>query len=202
MKTHPMPPLRSAPSARRRRAAGFTLVELLTVVTIIVILAGLTIGGLSFFARRQNEAKTKVQLKLLADAIENFKYDYGVYPPLPSAEGTEQFTEASGEGETTELWMALFGDTDNDQILYESDDDQDAYLGELDPRSSNQGWLEKDGDRYRILDGFGTEYRYRKTSDATTMRNPDFDLWSAGADGMTDPENRLAEDSKDDIWEN
>lgn len=191
-----------APSLPRRAAAGFTLVELLTVVTIIVILAGLTVGGLSFYNRRQAEDKTRVQLKLLANACEEFKYDYGMYPPLPNkSTGKEVFTTAAGKDQTYKLWTALFGDTDNDGQLYDVDEDQTSYLADLDPDSNNQGWITGSGNNLEIDDGFGHEYRYRKTSNAAQMRNPDFDLWSQGADGETDTApNTTHKDTRDDIW--
>ena len=84
----------------RRRGFGFTLIELLAVITIIVILAGLTVGGMKFFSQ------------------------------------------------TSDLWLALFGDSDNDKSDYEKDDDQEPYLGELDPKASAQGWLLQEGERY------------------------------------------------------
>lgn len=185
-----------------RRSTGFTLIELLTVVTIIVILAGLTVGGLSFFNRRQAEDKTRVQLKLLANACEEFKYDYGLYPPLPNkTNNTPVYTNTSGDAQTNKLWTALFGDTDNDGKNYDADDDQTAYLADLDPDSKNQGWITGTGTGLKIVDGFGNEYRYRKVATASQMKNPDFDLWSIGADGKTNTSpTSTHKDNRDDIW--
>ena len=60
---------------------GFTLIELMAVITIIVILAGLVVGGLGFVNDRQAKEKAKVQIALLSKAIEEYKLDNGVYPP-------------------------------------------------------------------------------------------------------------------------
>jgi prepilin-type N-terminal cleavage/methylation domain-containing protein len=182
---------------------GFSLVELLTVVTIIVILAGLTIGGLSYFNRRQAEDKIRVQLKLLANACEEFKYDYGTYPPLPDKSGNEVFTNTGGTTETNRLWTALYGDTDNDGSTYTGDSDQSPYIAELDPDSTAQGWIAgyPPISALKLVDGFGNEYRYRKRSNKNEMRNPDFDLWSMGADGKTnDSPTSTAKETKDDLW--
>lgn len=169
------------------RRGGFTLVELLTVVTIIVILAGLTVGGLSFYNRRVAEDKTRMQIKLLANALETYRFETGAYPQANNPEGINQ---------TRILWERLFGDGEKN--------DTTVYLSELDPASTRQGWLEKSGNVYRILDGFGTEFRYRRLSDAAEMRNPDFDLWSCGADGRSNaasPYNPNHPDNRDDIWD-
>ena len=55
----------------------------------------------------------------------------------------------------------------------------------------------------KIFDPFGNEYRYRKVADKTKQKNPDFDLWSCGANGKTSgtvPYDPNLADTKDDIW--
>ena len=71
---------------QRNGRAAFTLIELMAVITIIVILAGLVVGGLGFVTERQAKEKAKVQIALLSKAIEEYKLDMGKYPG--SAENT------------------------------------------------------------------------------------------------------------------
>lgn len=61
-----------------RRA--FTLIELLTVMAIIGILAAIIIPTVSSVRVSANKAKTKVQFNQWSAAIESFRSEYGYYP--------------------------------------------------------------------------------------------------------------------------
>ena len=47
----------------RHGRAAFTLIELMAVITIIVILAGLVVGGMGFVHEKQAKEKAKVQIR-------------------------------------------------------------------------------------------------------------------------------------------
>ncbi|MCF7688054.1 MAG: prepilin-type N-terminal cleavage/methylation domain-containing protein [Cephaloticoccus sp.] len=64
----------------RRRGRAFTLIELLTVMAIIGILAAILIPTVSAVRVSANRAKTKVQFNQWAAAIESFRIEYGYYP--------------------------------------------------------------------------------------------------------------------------
>jgi prepilin-type N-terminal cleavage/methylation domain-containing protein len=66
--------------------AGFTLVELLTVITIISILAAMTIGISGYVRRAQMEAKTRAKLQSIRDALEVYKLEAGKYPDVGGAQ--------------------------------------------------------------------------------------------------------------------
>src|SRR6478672_2994940 len=82
---------------------AFTLIELMAVITIIVILAGLVIGGLGYVTERQARAKAQVQIQLLSKALEEYKLDMGTYPP------TANSTTGTGQSAVS-LYQALFKD--------------------------------------------------------------------------------------------
>ena len=64
----------------RERQAGFTLLELLIVMTIIGILATIAIPSLIQYPIRAKEAVLKNNLKEIRDTLEKFYADKGHYP--------------------------------------------------------------------------------------------------------------------------
>ena len=66
---------------RRIRASGFTLVELMVVIAIIGILAGLIVYLLPGVKEKQVRGRVKTELALLTMAINNYKEKNGFYPP-------------------------------------------------------------------------------------------------------------------------
>ena len=64
----------------RSGAAAFTLIELLVVISIIALLASLTVGLSGLAARKSKEARLKGDLNRFAAAIENYKSAIGSYP--------------------------------------------------------------------------------------------------------------------------
>jgi len=65
----------------RRTQAGFTLVELLVVMSLIVILAGLGLSLYGSSIARSKEAVLKEDLFRMRDAIDQYRADKGTYPP-------------------------------------------------------------------------------------------------------------------------
>jgi prepilin-type N-terminal cleavage/methylation domain-containing protein len=70
-----------------RQHAGFTLVELLTVIVIISILAAITMGLSKVITTRQNITKAVSEMDMIATALDEFKRDYGDYPPMDNPSG-------------------------------------------------------------------------------------------------------------------
>lgn len=178
----------TTPSHRVPR--GFTLIEMLSSITIIVILAGMVVAGTAFVKEKQRRSVAEVQIKLLANACEEFKLDNHFYP------GIQENTRGDGKNMSNELFSDLYWDSDRDGSGPKSDADQKIYIAELDPEHNKQGWIDGNGQAARIIDPWGNEYRYRKGSNAI---NPDFDLWSSGKDGKTSPDNPKDKNNRDDV---
>jgi len=60
---------------------AFTLVELLMVISIIGIIASLTVAGIASARGKKEESAVKAQLAKLELAIESYKKQFGAYPP-------------------------------------------------------------------------------------------------------------------------
>ncbi|HUB87019.1 MAG TPA: type II secretion system protein [Verrucomicrobiae bacterium] len=71
--------LKDKPAARH---LAFTLVELLTVIAIIAVLASLGIVVAGRVKRTAYINKTQAEMAQVESAIENYKTDYGFYPPV------------------------------------------------------------------------------------------------------------------------
>lgn len=67
------------------RNKGFTLVELLVVMSILGVLITLIAGGFRTAQTRGRDAQRKSDLKEIANALELFYSDYGKYPPESSS---------------------------------------------------------------------------------------------------------------------
>ncbi len=83
---------------RSARRAGFTILELLTVIAVIAILATILIPVVGNVQRNAKKAKTRVQFSQWGAAIEAFRQEYGFYPNFGSAliddaTKTRQFVE-------------------------------------------------------------------------------------------------------------
>src|ERR1043165_6366561 len=64
----------------RISSPAFTLVELLAVMAIILLLAGMIIGIGSYMSRKSLESKARSQLHQLNLALELYKNDWGAFP--------------------------------------------------------------------------------------------------------------------------
>lgn len=75
-----MSALLTPPCGHPRRLFAFTLVELLTVIAIIAILAAILVPTLAGARTAAKRARTRVQFGQWAMAIEAFRQEYGCYP--------------------------------------------------------------------------------------------------------------------------
>lgn len=82
---HHSPPLAARPSLSVTpdcRRGSFTLIEILVVITIIGILAGMVFKMMGYAGRQSQKAQTIQILEKVAHALEEYKAEYGQYPPV------------------------------------------------------------------------------------------------------------------------
>ena len=193
----------------RSGKAAFTLIELMAVITIIVILAGLVVGGLGYVTEKQAKSKANVQMALLSKALEAYKLDMGNYPLTANSatglgnsaaslyiplfyEGYDYAEKSrTGTPPTPTNWTKRVGTIDYAKSTT-------IYIADLDPTTTKQGWVDSvtganpsPPPSTTVKDPWGTEYRYRSAQQQTgtttnaLTQNPDFDLWSSGRDVLT-----------------
>ena len=65
---------------QRRRAVPFTLIEVVVVIVILVTLASVATPMYMNYIKKSKIATAKTQIKLLDDALQQYKLDVGTYP--------------------------------------------------------------------------------------------------------------------------
>ena len=65
---------------RKNRVASFSLVELLTVMAIIAILAALVLGAASGVMEKARRSRATSEIQAMSTALEGYKIDNGIYP--------------------------------------------------------------------------------------------------------------------------
>jgi prepilin-type N-terminal cleavage/methylation domain-containing protein len=87
--------MKTMPIRSRRPCAGFTIVELLTVIAIIAILAAMLLPTLGAARRHAQRVQARLEIDQIAQAILKYDSDYGRFPVstnVQSAAGTFDFT--------------------------------------------------------------------------------------------------------------
>src|SRR5437763_3561193 len=65
---------------RVKCSVAFTIVEILVVMTIILVLAGLILATSSYVHNKGARSRAEAEIAAMSAALENYKADNGVYP--------------------------------------------------------------------------------------------------------------------------
>lgn len=181
---------------------AFTLIELITVVTIIALLFSLVVGGFTYADRYSKRSKTKITIKAVRSGLENYKQEFGAYPMPRSPDAMIDIANKSyivGGGAC--LYQALSGDG-FDQIEGASGRGTSNSDGNIDDFEAKNVMLKDmprelwatSNDFYYIIDGFGHPIRYVKAAptqasipgqaapEKTTINQGTYDIWSYSED--------------------
>ena len=80
------------------RTAGFTLIELMVVIVILGILAGLVVPRITEKPEEARRVKAELQIQELSSALKEFKIDNGFYPS--TEQGLQALVEKPAVGKT------------------------------------------------------------------------------------------------------
>lgn len=96
-----------APTSQQKRGSAFTLVELMGVMVVIAILAGLTLGGAGAVRRQGAVNQAKAEIAALQAACDRFYADNNTYPSNTSVSPSSSFAPtaytAAGQALLTNL---------------------------------------------------------------------------------------------------
>ncbi len=180
------------------KKSAFTLFELLLVMGILLVLAGMTIGIAEGLQRRSARATARGQLALLLQALDSYKMHHGDYPWIDAG------SDGSGE-----LYAALIGNRSPAAGFQPKAFGHDPLAGvkgrhfielsqfntALKPVSSDgspQQTLDQGfGDNY-LIDPWGSAYVYQYTTigespSSGDWKRPGYILMSIGPDGAAGP---------------
>jgi prepilin-type N-terminal cleavage/methylation domain-containing protein len=180
---------------------GFTLIEVLVVIAIIIILAGLILTTAGYVQKKGARARAETEIAAISAAIESYKADNAIYPRDTVNSTTDNLNAQTDfnpnatpspnvyQNASQFLYGELSGDRNFDGT---ADTGSRSYLslkvGSLlrndmsnPPSSTNQV--------IAIRDPFGNSYGYStiqaaNPGDITKGYNPTFDLWTT-AGGTT-----------------
>ncbi|RZO58183.1 MAG: type II secretion system protein [Limisphaerales bacterium] len=162
---------------------GFTLVEVLAVVSIAALLLAMVIGLQSRVQQKAIESRLKTELAAIELALENYKGDKGFYPHSPSD------WKDAGNYPSVNWGGSGFPPNNLYKVLVEEQLDQKkaAYLPDIKESEHNGGQLLADG-------GLGEQVQWNYNSYSPKNNKNTYDLWVEYGDYGDDGEKGTGDD--------
>lgn len=169
-------------SFRAATGSAFTVVELLIVMAIILVLAGLILATSSYVQKKGARSRAEAEIAAMSAALENYKADNGIYPRSATSDALNAKTGTDPTNyrvACSDFYAQLIGDADYDDI---TDSGAKAYMN-FKPNMKSVLDITKPAsstNKTFARDPFGNSYGYSTAyqADSTNGYNPTFDLWS------------------------
>ncbi len=143
---------------------GFTLIEMLVVITIIAVLAGIAFPVANGVMRRARNVKVQTVVKDLQVAVNGYHTEYSGRFPVPADSGSDTTVNT----EDSEFLGALLGEEDNPMNAREV-----AFI-ELPLAKNGVGGLSGTEGSYSLVDEWGNPYVVIMDTDGNNrLENPD-----------------------------
>lgn len=152
---------------------GFTVVELIVVLTIILVLAGLVLATSKYVRDKGARSRSEAEIAALSAALESYKADNGIYPKNADTDSLNARTDVNATQTNYQrasllLYEQLSGDVNADRTAENA-----TYFtfkdNQLSPATGNVAF---------IKDPFSNSYGYSTGGQTGAGYNPTFDLWS------------------------
>jgi type II secretory pathway pseudopilin PulG len=180
-------------SKSHRDQAGFTLVELLGVISVMTVLMGMTIGILRYASGKSARERARAEIAGFVGGAENYKTDMGTYPRNGE---TDQMSGGAGansekyQGASLAFYRMVSGDADVNGVPDKDEgvvNPPNVYMefknSQLGKSGSSVRYLRDPWDRPSAKSSYG--YSTRRASllesgsdDSAAGRNTTFDIWS------------------------
>ena len=164
----------------RRATAAFTIIELLIVMAIIIVLAGLIIGTSGYVQKKGARSRAEAEIAAMSAALESYKADNGIYPQDAATNGLD----ARSSTNPADYAAASL-------VLYRSLSGRDGAGSPIPGAKSyfsfkpqmTSGTRDASGNvatATGVRDPFGNHYGYSTANQQDPAKgfNPTFDLWS------------------------
>src|SRR5712671_5526790 len=96
-----------------RRYYAFTLIELIVVIGIIIVLAGLVLSTAGYARKKGARTRAETEIAAMSAACESYKADNGVYPTNTDTNGLDPTTGTIANYKTPSRYM--YGELSGDR---------------------------------------------------------------------------------------
>src|SRR5438132_12872519 len=154
-----------------RAEGAVTIIELLVVIIIIFILAGLVLSISSYVQNKGKRARAETEIAAMSAALESYKADNGIYPANNATNSLDPTTmtdpsSSSYVSASNYLYIQLSGDSDGNPTTTSSSDTRNYLSGSL-----KQSMLSPNppGANIYFRDAFGNRYGYSTSKIPTAI---------------------------------
>src|SRR5947208_3339503 len=191
-----------------RAEGAVTIIELLVVIIIIFILAGLVLSISSYVQNKGKRARAETEIAAMSAALESYKADNGIYPANNATNSLDPTTMTDPSSSSyvlasNYLYIQLSGDSDGNPTTTSSSDTRNYLSGSLkqsmlspNPPGANtyfhDPFRNRDSSSSTLVPYNSYGYSTSKNPIANPTGystaggyNPTFDLWSTDGTGTS-----------------